>query len=85
MPTKSDFLKVIIGRDIDEDKGRRVETADLPIDGSQCQTNTLRGPFIFRPLTDDEKNEFMKSLDTKGKRLLDELMGKSVPSKTTAA
>ena len=85
MPAKSDFLKVIDNRDSDGGKDRRDESQVLPGGGVQSETGFQRGPFVFRPLTAEEKSEFMKSLGTKGKGLLNELMGGETPSKTTAA
>jgi hypothetical protein len=41
-------------------------------------------PFGFRPLTEEEKKEFVDSLDAKGKQLLAELAGQSKKSDASA-
>jgi len=39
------------------------------------------GNFVFRPLTEEEKTEFMNSLDAKASQLLAELAGKATGSR----
>ena len=85
MPVKSVFLKVISPRDTDGDNEQRNETPDLPGDSVGKEADIRSDPFVFRPLTEEEKNEFMNSLSAKGKKTLAEHMGEEKPSKTTAA
>jgi hypothetical protein len=60
----------------------------LDIDGineQQKKSGDQPGHFEFRPLTEEEKIEFMNSLDAKGKKILAELMGKESSSESAAA
>jgi hypothetical protein len=74
---KNDLWKVI--------KERLAETAVVPDESVQEKTGDQPGRFEFRPLTEEEKNEFMNSLDAKGKRIVAELMGKECSSESDAA
>ena len=71
MTAKDDFLgivdKVLI--DIEDVKGRFSRT----IAKQNNDTAAGVGDFEFRPLTEEEKKEFVNSLDAKGKQLLSEL------------
>ena len=72
MTAKDDFLgivdKVLI--DIEDVKGRSLGTI-----AKQKKSDTAAGvgDFEFRPLTEEEKKEFVNSLDAQGKQLLSEL------------
>ena len=71
MTAKDDFLgivdKVLI--DIEDVKGRFSGT----IAKQNNDTAAGVGDFKFRPLTEEEKKEFVNSLDARGKQLLSEL------------
>jgi hypothetical protein len=84
VPT-DDFLKVIGQFDIGESTGQRHEARIAPDDRIQKKTRDERGEFGFRPLTEQEKNEFVNSLDDKAKKILTDLAGKKNSSKSAAA
>jgi hypothetical protein len=71
MTAKDDFLgivdKVLI--DIEDVKGQFLGTI------TKQKNDTVAGvrDFEFRPLTEEEKKEFVNSLDAQGKQLLSEL------------
>ncbi len=56
------------------DKNQRHEKPAVPGDGIRTNTGDQSGPDEFRPLTAEEKFEFMNSLDVKSKTLLAELL-----------
>jgi hypothetical protein len=66
-------------------KERLTEMAVVPDENVQEKTGDQPGHFEFRPLTKEEKNEFMSSLDAKGRKIVAELMGKECSSESDAA
>ena len=59
---------------------RRVDSIAVVTETSTSQRNILSecdGGFEFRPLTEEEKIEFVLSLNSKGEQLLAELAGES--------
>ena len=85
MPVKSGFLKVISQDGSDEVEEHLEESPVASDDSVQKKTVDQQDAFVFRPLTEEEKNEFMNSFSVKGKKLLAELMGKESSSKPDAA
>jgi hypothetical protein len=57
----------------------------FPEISAEQKNDSSEGPPNFRPLTTEEKKEFVNSLDAKGKRILAELEGKSKSSRKSAA
>ena len=84
MPT-DDFLKVISQFDIGGITGQQHEAPIAPGDSIQKKTGVEPGEFGFRPLTEQEKNEFVNSLDDKAEKILTDLAGKKNSSKPAAA
>jgi hypothetical protein len=84
MPTDT-VLKVLTQLDTDEIMGHRHETPAVPDDSFQKRPADQPGDFGFRPLTEEEKKEFMDSLSAKGRKLLVGLEGKKSLSKPAAA
>ncbi len=76
MPTKSDALKVIHSRDSDELKGWADKALVVPDRSVQKNTDAQIRRSGFRPLTENEKNEFVNSLDAEGRKILEEFLGK---------
>ena len=58
----------------------RLDTSIVPATKVEQTSGPSAGDFEFRPLTEEEKKEFVNSLDTKGKQILAELAGEAAPS-----
>ena len=54
----------------------QLDTSIVPTTELDQKTDTSAWDFGFQPLTEEEKKEFVNSLDAKGKRLLAELAGR---------
>lgn len=67
------------------DKVSTEDTLIFPNDGVKQSNRPLEEEFKFRPLTEEEKREFVTSLNTDGKRILAQLAGKSTRSDESAA
>jgi hypothetical protein len=67
MTAKDDFMEIVdkVLIDIEDVKGRSPGT----IAKQKNDTAAGVGDFKFRPLTEEEKQEFVNSLDAKGKRV----------------
>ena len=61
------------------------ETSIAPDSAVEQEVGSSRGCFEFRPLTEEEKNEFENSLNADGKRILAQLGGKAARSSGSAA
>ena len=59
-----------------EVKGQVNNVPVVPDESVQKRTDDQLGNFGFRSLTEEEKKEFLDSLDAKGKKVLAELMVK---------
>ena len=84
MPT-GDVLKVIRSLDIEETNERLDGTPVVPDDSVQKKTGDQPGDYAFRPLNEEEKKEFMNSLNAKGRKILEELSDKKSKSECSAA
>jgi hypothetical protein len=74
MAIKNGFRKFRGSRGIDAILKERHEKPAVPGDGIRTETGDQSGQYVFRPLTEEEKFEFMNSLDVKSKTLLAELL-----------
>lgn len=93
MAIKNGFRKFSGSRGINgvADKKQRHEKPVVPVrvpdsgDGVPAKTGDQSGPYAFRSLTEEEKFEFMNSLDVKSKTLLAELLNEADPPNSRAA
>jgi hypothetical protein len=83
-PTNDDFQSVLdkIPIEIEDIKG---EADSIPIGPEtrikqKKESSAGANDFEFRPLTEEEKQEFMDSLDAKGRQILAELAGEAKSS-----
>ena len=92
MAAKNDFESFFEKISTEEIKAQ-IDIVPTSFETTSEQKNDLptgAGGFEFRPLTEEEKKEFINSLDAKGKQILAELKGeatsisKSEPLNTTA-
>jgi hypothetical protein len=80
MTIQHDCLDLIDKVDIDGMEKQGDNTSVVPESDDKQERR-----FEFRPLTEKEKNEFVNSLDAKGKQILAELEGRAGPSHKSAA
>lgn len=78
MTAKADFQKLLEKIDFEDIKG---QIDDMPVGPEAAEEAE---DYEFRPLTKEEKEEFLNSLDAKGKQILAELEGKRTGSTESA-
>jgi hypothetical protein len=87
MTAKNDFQRILDS--LTEEIKEQIDNNITSIRGvsAEQENDSSAGAeeFEFRPLTEEEKKEFVNSLDAKGKQILADLAGKAKDSNDSAA
>lgn len=78
MTAKTDFQRLMDNMSVEDIKGQIDNMPVVPETGAKQEndSSTGAGDVEFRPLTEEEKKEFVNSLNAEGKQILAELAGK---------
>ena len=78
MTAKTDFQRLMDNMSVEDIKGQIDNMPVVPETGAKQENDlsTGAGDVEFRPLTEEEKKEFVNSLNAEGKQILAELAGK---------
>jgi DNA-binding transcriptional regulator GbsR (MarR family) len=87
MTAKNDFQRILDS--LTEEIKEQIDNNITSIRGVSAEqendSSAEAEDFEFRPLTEEEKKEFVNSLDAKGKQILADLAGKAKDSNNSAA
>ena len=77
MTASHDFQRILdtLSGEIQEQLDNNIPSIRAAVTEQKDNTAAGAGDFEFRPLTEEEKKEFVDSLDAKGKQILAELAG----------